>query len=138
MLIGEVSRLAGVTASTLRYYEREGLLPPPARTSNRRSYDSRVMGRIRIIQLARNAGFSIAETRTFISSHPSGSMPSRRWQVLADRKLQEINALIARATRMKKLLRSSFKCGCLTIEECERLMLSRQLSSRTAKPALCL
>jgi MerR family redox-sensitive transcriptional activator SoxR len=123
MQIGEVARRAGVTASTLRYYEREGLLPRPARLSNRRRYDSRVMGRIRIIQLARSAGFSIAETRTFISSHPSGSIPSSRWQTLADRKIQEMDALIARATEMKGLLRSSFKCGCRTIEDCERLML---------------
>jgi MerR family redox-sensitive transcriptional activator SoxR len=123
VLIGEVARRAGVTASTLRYYEREGLLPRPARSSNRRSYDSRVMGRIRIIQLARSAGFSIAETRTFISGHPSGSIPSSRWQTLADRKIQEMDALIARATEMKSLLRSSFKCGCPTIEDCERLIL---------------
>jgi MerR family redox-sensitive transcriptional activator SoxR len=123
MLIGEVARRAGVTASTLRYYEREGLLPRPARSSNRRRYDSRVMGRIRIIQLARSAGFSIAETRTFISSHPSGSIPSSRWQTLADRKIQEMDALIVRATEMKGLLRSSFKCSCRTIEDCERRIL---------------
>jgi MerR family transcriptional regulator, redox-sensitive transcriptional activator SoxR len=125
MLIGEVARRAGVAASALRYYEREGLLPPPARSANRRTYDSRVM-RIHIIQLARDAGFSIAETRTFISSHPSGSIPSVRWQTLADRKVHEIDALIARATQMKSLLKSSFKCGCLTIEDCERPMLARE------------
>jgi DNA-binding transcriptional MerR regulator len=99
MLIGELARRAGVAASALRYYEREGLLPPPARSAKRRIYDSRVMGRIRIIQLARDAGFSIAETRTFISSHPGGGIPSVRWQILADRKIQEIDALIARATQ---------------------------------------
>ena len=133
MLIGEVARRAGVTASTLRYYEREGLLPRPARSSNRRRYDLRVMGRIRIIQLARSAGFSIAETRTFIGSHPSGSIPSSRWQTLADRKIQEIDALIARATQMKSLLRSSFKCGCPTIEDCERLILRSTLLTGAAK-----
>jgi MerR family transcriptional regulator, redox-sensitive transcriptional activator SoxR len=129
MLIGEVARRAGVAASTLRYYEREGLLPRPARSSNRRTYDSRAMGRIRIIQLARNAGFSIAETRAFINSHPSGSIPSVRWRSLADRKIQEMDALIARATQMKSLLRSSFKCGCATIEDCEQLMLTRKPST---------
>jgi|ERR1700728_3474784 MerR family redox-sensitive transcriptional activator SoxR len=126
MLIGEVARRAGVTASTLRYYEREGLLPRPARSSNRRTYHPQVMGRIRIIKLARNAGFSIAETRTFISSHPSGSIPSARWQTLANRKMQELDALITRATQMKSLLKSSFKCGCATIEDCERLILRDQ------------
>src|ERR1700728_3082860 len=126
MFIGEEARRAGVAASTLRYYEHEGLLPRPARSANRRIYDSRVMGRIRIIQLARDAGFSIAETRAFISNHPIGSIPSTRWRTLADHKIEEMDSLIARATQMKSLLRSSFKCGCPTIEECERLMLRRK------------
>ncbi len=123
MLIGEVARRTGVTASALRYYEREGLVPRPARSANRRSYDSRVLGRIHIIQLARNAGFSIAETRTFVTNHLSGTIPSTRWRAMADRKIQEMDAVIARATQMKSLLRSSFKCGCSTIEDCERLIL---------------
>jgi DNA-binding transcriptional MerR regulator len=66
MLIGEVARRSGITASALRYYEREGLLQPSARSAKRRIYGPQVMGRIRIIQLARDAGFTIAETRTFI------------------------------------------------------------------------
>jgi MerR family redox-sensitive transcriptional activator SoxR len=126
MLIGEVARRAGVTASTLRYYEREGLLSPPARLANRRIYDPRAMGRIRIIQLARDAGFSIAETRTFVSNYATGSIPSARWKAMADRKGQELDALIARATQMKNLLRSSFKCDCSTIEDCEKLISERR------------
>jgi DNA-binding transcriptional MerR regulator len=109
----------------LRYYEREALLPAPARAAKRRMYDSQVIGRIRIIQLARCAGFSIAETRAFIGNFPSGSIPSARWQAMANRKVKELDELIARATQMKSLLRSSFRCGCSTIEDCERLMIAR-------------
>jgi MerR family transcriptional regulator, redox-sensitive transcriptional activator SoxR len=118
MLIGEVASQAGLSASTLRYYEREGLLPSPARSSKRRMYDPQVIGRIRIVQLARSAGFSISETRTFVGKYPGGSIPSTRWRAMADRKMQEIDALIAKATQMKTLLRSSFKCGCTTIADC--------------------
>jgi MerR family redox-sensitive transcriptional activator SoxR len=131
MLIGEVARRSGIAASALRYYEREGLLQPSARSSKRRIYTPQVMGRIRIIQFARDAGFTIAEIRTFINSYPTGASPSVRWQALAERKLQEIDALIARATRMKTLLRSGFKCSCLTIEDCERLVLG---SDRGVQP----
>lgn len=133
MLIGEVAKRAGLTASTLRYYEREGLLPPPARSSKRRIYAPQVMGRIRIIQLARSAGFSISETRTFVSNYSSGSIPSSRWRAMADRKVQEMDALIARATQIKALLRSSFKCGCTTIADCERLMLERPRPTRSVR-----
>jgi MerR family transcriptional regulator, redox-sensitive transcriptional activator SoxR len=121
-----VARRSGIAASALRYYEREGLLQPSARSSNRRIYSPQVMGRIRIIQFAREAGFTIAEIRAFIKNYPTGAIPSVRWQKLADRKLHEIDALIARATRMKTLLRSGFKCSCLTIEDCERLMLGNE------------
>jgi MerR family transcriptional regulator, redox-sensitive transcriptional activator SoxR len=103
-------------------------LPAPNRISKRRTYTSAVMGRIRIIQVARDAGFSIAETRTFLSNLPNGSTPSGRWQKLAQQKLQEMDALIVRANQMKAILRSSFKCGCKTIADCERLMLSSAAS----------
>jgi MerR family redox-sensitive transcriptional activator SoxR len=129
MLIGEVARRSGIAASTLRYYEREGLLPPPPRSSRRRTYNSAVMGRIRVIQLARSAGFSIAETREFLSNYPSDSNPSARWEKMADRKIREIDALIARGTQMKVLLRSSFKCRCTTIAECERLIRDRSIQA---------
>lgn len=122
MLIGELARRTGLSASTLRYYEQEGLLPAPARIGNRRRYDAQVIGRIRIITLARSAGFSIAQTRDFLTNRPAGSIPASRWQATADIKKKEMDALIERATYIKRLLKTSFKCGCLNIEECARLM----------------
>ncbi len=70
LLIGALARSVGVSASALRYYEKVGLIPPPARISGRRAYASRIRGRIRIILLGRAAGFSIAETRAFLSGYP--------------------------------------------------------------------
>jgi MerR family redox-sensitive transcriptional activator SoxR len=122
MLIGEVARRSGLTASTLRYYERAGLLPAPARSSRRRQYEPRVMGRIRVIQVARDAGFTISETRAFLSGFPSSAIPSARWQKLAQRKLAELDLRITQVMKMKALLQSSFHCNCRTIEDCERLM----------------
>jgi MerR family redox-sensitive transcriptional activator SoxR len=122
MLIGEVARRSGLTASTLRYYERAGLLPAPARSSRRRQYELRVMGRIRIIQVARDAGFTISETRAFLTGFPSSAIPSARWQKLAQRKLAELDLRITQVMKMKALLQSSFHCSCRTIEDCERLM----------------
>ena len=80
------------------------------------------MGRIRIIQVARNAGFTISETRAFLTGYPSSTIPSARWQKLAERKIQELDLRIAEVMKMKTLLESSFHCRCPSIEDCERFM----------------
>jgi MerR family redox-sensitive transcriptional activator SoxR len=120
MAIGELARAAGLTASAIRYYEQAGLLPRPARQSGQRRYGPEAAARLRIIQLAREAGFTIAETRTFLSGFSQATTPAARWRALAERKLAELEAQSRRIAGMKALLESSFHCGCLRIEDCER------------------
>lgn len=122
LLIGEVARRAGVSTSALRYYERVGLLPPPARISKRRSYDAQVLGRIRIVLLALDAGFTVKETKTFLSGYPLSSTPAERWRTLAAKKLAELEAQMTRLTQMKSILNDSFHCRCMRIEDCEQYM----------------
>lgn len=124
MPIGQVARLAGLNASSIRYYELAGLLPPPARQSGQRRYGPETCARLRIIRVAREAGFSIEETRTFLSGFSPATPPAARWRALAQRKLAEIEVQSARLERMKGLLNSSFHCGCLSIEDCERALLA--------------
>jgi MerR family transcriptional regulator, redox-sensitive transcriptional activator SoxR len=120
--IGAMARQAGVAASTLRYYEKVGLLPRPARTANRRHYDARSIGRIRIVLLARDAGFSVRETREFVQGLSPGTTPAARWRELARRKIAELDNLTDRLTQMKLLLSAGFDCQCRTLEDCERLV----------------
>jgi MerR family redox-sensitive transcriptional activator SoxR len=118
--IGEVAREVGLAASALRFYEKEGLLPPPARRSKQRCYDDRVFGRIFVIRAAIDAGFTIGETRLFLSGFSKDTPPAARWRALASRKIVEVDALLARAQQMKSLLETSFHCGCPQLEDCER------------------
>ena len=122
LMIGELARQAGVSASALRYYEKAGLLPSPARASNRRQYDRGVLGRLRIILLARDAGFSISETRTFLNGFPMGTRPALRWRAMAKRKIAELDELTARLSQMRSILNASFHCNCRQLEDCERLI----------------
>ena len=62
--IGQVARAAGIAASALRYYEKASLVPPPPRKSRQRRYDESIFGRLELIRLALDAGFTIRETRT--------------------------------------------------------------------------
>lgn len=122
--IGEVARAAGLAPSAIRYYERAGLLPKPGRQSGQRRYGAETAARLRIIQLARDAGFTITETRTFLSGFSAATTPAARWRALAERKLAELEAQSQRIARMRTLLESSFHCGCLRIEDCERVIAS--------------
>lgn len=126
MSIGEVGRRAEIATSAIRYYEREGLLPRPLRISGQRRFDKSILGRLEMIKIARDAGFTIAETRIFLTGFPNGTKPSVRWQSMAERKLQEIESAIQKSRRMKTLLKSSFRCGCPEIADCERAIAAKR------------
>ena len=133
LTIGEVAREAGVSASALRYYEKVGLLPPPARRSRQRRYSAAVFGRIYLVRLALDAGFTIGETRTFLSGFSAQTPPAARWRALAARKLEEVDALMERAQRMKALLQNSFRCRCPSLEDCEKYL----RAAKRRSPAPC-
>jgi MerR family transcriptional regulator, redox-sensitive transcriptional activator SoxR len=124
--IGEIARQAGVATSALRYYEKAGLLPAPTRLSKQRRYDQQILGRIRIILLARDAGFTVSETRTLLSGFPLGTTPAARWRAMAKEKLAELDALMTRVSDMKSILEASFRCECRRLEDCERLVAARK------------
>lgn len=88
--IGQLAQFVGLPASTLRYYEKIGLLHAPVRHSGQRRYGPEASARLHIIRLARDAGFSLKETRMFLGSPSDSSTPAVRWQSLAERKLVEL------------------------------------------------
>ena len=118
LTIGEVARRAGVRTSTLRYYESIGLLPAPRRANGRRRYAPAAVQMLGVIQLAQQAGFTIAEIQTLLHGFAAETPPAERWRPLAEHKLGEIDALIARAQHMKQILEALLQCGCLRLEEC--------------------
>jgi MerR family transcriptional regulator, redox-sensitive transcriptional activator SoxR len=119
--IGEVARRTGLRPSALRYYEDVGILPPPRRVNGRRRYDSDVLTQVAVVRMAQEAGFTIEEVRTLLTGFPEGTSASARWRALAHRKLVEVDALIARAQAMRRVLEESLECGCLTLEACAAL-----------------
>jgi MerR family transcriptional regulator, redox-sensitive transcriptional activator SoxR len=118
LTIGEAARRAGVRASALRYYESVGLLPVPRRVNGRRRYDAEILRILAVIRLAKQAGFTVAETRTLLHGFSARTPPSARWRTLARRKLAEVDALIARAERMKRVLATVLECECPRLSDC--------------------
>lgn len=71
--IGKAAERAGLSVDTLRYYEREGLLPSPRRTAARyRLYDQSAIDRLRFINRAKSLGFTLAEIRELLRLNDGG------------------------------------------------------------------
>ena len=116
--IGELARRLGINTSAIRYYESIGLLPKPPRESGWRKYDPSVLERLKVIHAARKIGFSLKEIRILIDGFPKNSEPSARWQVVAKRKLPELEAIIERTIALKFLIEAGLDCDCEDIALC--------------------
>ena len=83
--IGEVAARAGVSVDAVRYYEREGLLPEPARDSGgRRVYPEEILDALHLLTTLRGAGFGIGEVRAVMQLKELDSVTDRLHGVLAE------------------------------------------------------
>jgi MerR family redox-sensitive transcriptional activator SoxR len=119
--IGEVARRTGLRTSAIRYYESAELIPAPRRAGGQRRYDADVITRLALIRMAQEAGFTIEEIRTLVSGFPEETPAGDRWRELAQRKLPEVDALIARLQQVRAVLKESLTCGCLTLDACAEI-----------------
>ena len=106
MKIGEVARRVGIPIDTVRYYERNGLLPPPARrASGYRDYHDSDIARLNFVLRAKALGFTLIEIRELLqlSDAAEGDMANIRG--LAASKLQDIEQRIAQLARVRDALK---------------------------------
>ncbi|GAB3529342.1 heavy metal-responsive transcriptional regulator [Arthrobacter monumenti] len=93
MLIGEVSAVTGVDSQTIRFYEREGLLPPPHRAPNGyRTYNTTAIDRLRFIRAAQTAGLALADIRQVLGLRDAGQAPCTHVSVVLGQKLADVRA----------------------------------------------
>jgi MerR family redox-sensitive transcriptional activator SoxR len=116
--IGEVAQRVGINASAIRYYERAGVLPEPARQSGQRRYSEETVRRLGILDVAKRAGFTLDEARVLLSTIDGGTPAHEQLHDLAARKLPEVEALIARAEAMRDWLVTATGCSCGTFDVC--------------------
>lgn len=75
MKIGELARVADVSTSRIRFYEKHGLIPPPTRLENGyREYPEAMISRLRTITMSKALGFSLSEIRKFLPDDPKDHM----------------------------------------------------------------
>jgi DNA-binding transcriptional MerR regulator len=112
--IGEVSRQAGVPASTLRYYGAIGLIAPIGRRGLRRQFDARVLDRLALIALGRAAGFSLEEIAGMFAEDGRPRIDRRRLATKAD----ELDRRIKTLGAMRDGLRHAAVCPAPSHLEC--------------------
>ncbi len=115
--IGAVASEAGVATSTVRYYEDIGLLPEAERENGRRRYDSSTIDMLLVIRFCQRVGFTLDEIREILAV-PESAAPQARWHELVDTKLAEVDAVIAQAQAVRRVLQASRECDCVTLETC--------------------
>jgi DNA-binding transcriptional MerR regulator len=96
MRIGELAQLAGVSADTIRYYERLGLMPSPRRMANGyREYPDAAGSRLRVIRNAVQLGFPLEEIAKVLRIRDAGGAPCRQVRDYAQTLVAEIDQRMA-------------------------------------------
>jgi MerR family transcriptional regulator, redox-sensitive transcriptional activator SoxR len=118
MTIGEVARRTGKAPSTIRYYEEIGLIPEPERVSGCRQYQADVVRRLAVVNTAQHAGLSLDEIRVLLDASETNREATERLREIANRKLPEIAAAIARAELARGWLEAAAECHCPSLDDC--------------------
>jgi MerR family transcriptional regulator, mercuric resistance operon regulatory protein len=103
--IGEASRQSGVGIETIRYYEREGIVPTAERTaSGRRVYNREAIGCLRFIKRCRDHGFSIADSRALLALAKNSDTACSTAMKLGAQHLSDVRRKIAELQKLEAAL----------------------------------
>jgi len=136
---GEAAQRAGVKVETLRYYERRGLLPEPARApGGHRRYDEVAVRFLRAIKDTQALGFTLAEIEDYLRVVRRGRVPpSQALRTRLAAKIDEIDARIAGLRRMRGELARIVGCACESLDHCTcgAAYLARRGRESSARPS---
>ncbi len=103
--IGETAARAGVATSTVRYYERRGLVRPDARVSGQRRYRPATLRRLVFIGMLKDAGLSLDDVDGIL-----GAARVDDWKAIARRRIDALDHEIALLERARTLLQGALLC----------------------------
>ena len=120
MTIGELARGTDTKVETVRFYEKSGLLPAPARTpGNYRAYSDDHLRRLSFIRRSRDLGFSLDQVRALLDLADQRDRPCEAVDAIAQEHLVEVERKIADLQALRQELeRMIGHCGTGTVAEC--------------------
>ncbi len=128
MRIGQLAKRAAITTDTIRYYEREGLLPPAARTvSGYRDYEPGVMEDLLFIKKAQALGLKLSDVREVLEISAGGKPPCEHVRATVSARLVEVEERLRALRALRATLRETLErvnrapapkagCRCAVIE----------------------
>jgi MerR family transcriptional regulator, copper efflux regulator len=129
LTIGRLAASGGVNLETIRYYEREGLMPaPPRNESGYRAYSPDALRRLRFIKRTQELGFSLAEVRELLALRRRPNQLCRNVVRKIEAKTKEVDEKIAHLKAIRRALvrmRDScdgerLMCECPILENLDR------------------
>jgi DNA-binding transcriptional MerR regulator len=103
--IGAVAARVDVATSTLRYYERRGLVVADSRTSGQRRYEPATVRRLVFVQMLQDAGLSLDEIQGVLDADDNAS-----WKAIAHDRLAQLDDEIVRLQHARELLSGALLC----------------------------
>ena len=118
--IGALASRAGVAASTLRFYEAEGLLHGSRSAGNQRQFPKEALRRVAFIRVAQSVGLSLDEIRAALATLPEERTPTKAdWAKLSKSWRVGLDARIAALNALRDQLDACIGCGCLSLKTCK-------------------
>ncbi|CAM4371202.1 Cu(I)-responsive transcriptional regulator [Vibrio agarivorans] len=107
MNIGEVAKLTGLTAKSIRLYEEKGLILPPSRSeSGYRDYSDKHIQQLILVARAKTAGFSLVECKEFVQLAENPNRTSKQVRAHAEEKLKEVETKIQQLEAIRSQLQA--------------------------------
>ena len=105
MQIGQLAQQAGVAVDTVRYYEKQGLLPAPPRRGSYRAYEAEDVLRLRFIRRAKELGFTLEQIGSLLALSAQRGADMGGLREAAQARLAELDDRIAELERVRNGLR---------------------------------